>query len=1033
MSIFFLRKLLILTIIFWCGISFAQNFRLYKYTTEDGLPTNLVKSIVADSKGFIWLGSDAGLSRFDGKNFLNFKQEFPNPYTKGLYLSDSGRLFVVNDMALFDVNYHSYQPKLNLLLEGSNSPEPNKLNYPKTIFQSANGAYWLSEPQSIVKYDSKGFKRYHFAEPYRTQSFNRSFSIFAFDNQIYTVSFSGHVFRYDSAKDEFILLNGRHLQTPTHAVLQMGDQFLFGTSDGLYKVSLKGDFLDAKRILSDFDISCLEPSEEFLFIGTWSRGIYFVEKDLLLPLQPVAVMDFPFKHVNDIFCDRENGIWTACDEGVVLVKPTYFTKFNIPMADAYIQNIYPVDSEHIWITEGSRVWEIEKKSKKVKNIFNSPDNSNLLASGKVGDKIVAGSLSDNLFYLQNGKISIFEEHNKGVVFYTHSDKDGNLWACRYGDKNLVYKISKSGELKEYNADNGIIGRILVVNSIGDDVFLGGEGSSWLYRYDKTKDLIENITPKNNFDKEFVVNDIFPESKNKIYIAANKGLFVLENQVLKRIDLGETFADEPIKAVSPAKGGGLWLGSNLGLVRYLDGSVLVFDETAGLPTRTIALRGIYQSPEGTVWVATANGLVFAEPKQSGVPYTITPEILSLKADGKQVLPDELSELPFDTELEITFATLSYPNDKTRYQYRLDSQWVDLEDNRLFLTKLDYKKHKLEIRAKQPGNHLWSKSKIIEFVILRPWYLSIGFILLSIVGLSGIVYLIVLAYTYRLRLQKAALERLVKERTQEISEQKNQILAQKQEIERQNESIRSSINTASRIQKAILPSAKRLEAFAADYFLLYEPKEIVSGDFVWIGEEAGYKVVAVGDCTGHGVPGALMSMIGISLIGECVKIQKILSPEKILEYVSERLVAALRQEGSQSVESIDLAVCTINNHTLEFAGARRPGYVQKADGTIHKFLGISRTVGGFSSEKTKPFVKEAIAIAPGDCLYLFSDGLTDQFGGENHTKFTTKRFEDVLMQTIGQTMSQRLEVLKQRMSEWRGQNRLLDDVVVLGIKL
>ncbi len=1020
-----MRLILFCGIVFFCTspIVQAQNFRFYAYTTEQGLATNLVKSVQADKEGFIWLGSDAGVSRFDSKKFLNFKKEFPNPYMKNLVLTKAGRILIVNDMGLFEANGTDF----SLVLDGANSPQINKLNYPKDLLESSKGEYWIAEPQSIVRYKDNQVKRYTFAEKYRAQSFSRSFQIFEFNEKIYAAAFSGHFFVFNPENDDFETLP-IETQSQTHCILKLPDSssILIGTSDGIFKVDLTSFKL--QKVSSLGDISVLTLIDNRIFVGTWTSGLYQIE-DFSLGFEPVKIKKFPCKHVNDIYIDREKGVWLACDEGLVLMKQTFFSGVEIPQTDAYIQGIFPVSGSEVLVTEGSRIWKVGKA---VQKVFECPDESGLLGAGKVGDWIITGSLSDELYGLNKGKISKIEGHNKGVAFNFHLDNRGFLWACRHGEENMVYRIDSKGKLKIYSADEGIKGRTFVCKSTKDYLYIAGEGvGHYLYRLNYNKDVLENISLPLPIS-QIAVNDMYVKNDDSIYLAANERLFLYQKNNITLIDL-TNLDGEPIKAIYPATGGGLWLGTNLGLLRYLNGSLMFFDERDGLPTRTIVYRGVYQDSSGRVWVATANGLATTQLAIiQEAPKTIAPYIFYAKAKDWQAQPNSQHE--YGTDWEFSFATLSYPNDNARYQYRFNGgDWIELKENRLFLNRLSWGKYRLEIRALQHGHYSWSDPTAFTFEIKKPWYIRVWFIALVMLGLAGLIYLIVEFYTYRLKLQKAELEDKVKQRTLEIIAQKDQISQQKQEIERQNERVQSSINTASRIQQAILPSQAKMQSLFKEHFVIYMPKDVVSGDFYWVSEVEGIKIVAVADCTGHGVPGALMSMIGVTLLDECVQRQRIFSPEKILEYLDTRLVEALRYEGSNSIEGMDMAICSIQGNTLEFAGAKRPALILTKDGELTKLQGISRPLGGFASERTKPFHKESIAVHEGDCFYMFSDGITDQFGENNRSKFAIKGVSSTLLAYHRSPLALQKEQLLKSWELWKGNSRILDDILVLGVRL
>ena len=221
---------------------------------------------------------------------------------------------------------------------------------------------------------------------------------------------------------------------------------------------------------------------------------------------------------------------------------------------------------------------------------------------------------------------------------------------------------------------------------------------------------------------------------------------------------------------------------------------------------------------------------------------------------------------------------------------------------------------------------------------------------------------------------------------------------------------------------------------DSFVLYLPKDIVSGDFYWVKEKNESLVIIAADCTGHGVPGAFMSMLGISFLNEIVEKDNITSPEKILNTLRENIVTALRQRGleTESKDGMDMAVCSYNKKLkrLSFAGANNPLYIVRNNKLIQT-RGNRMPVA--IHVKMDDFTKYDIPIETGDSLYMFSDGYADQFGGPKGKKFKNKKFKQLLVDIQDENMITQKEILNKTITEWRGELEQIDDIVVLGFKV
>ncbi|TAE01547.1 MAG: PAS domain S-box protein, partial [Bacteroidetes bacterium] len=276
-------------------------------------------------------------------------------------------------------------------------------------------------------------------------------------------------------------------------------------------------------------------------------------------------------------------------------------------------------------------------------------------------------------------------------------------------------------------------------------------------------------------------------------------------------------------------------------------------------------------------------------------------------------------------------------------------------------------------------------------------------------------------------KSKLEHEVDQRTRELKEEKDKAHF----ITKQ---IRSSIFYAKRIQTAILPSEAEMKQHLSDFFIYNLPKDIVSGDFYWFGIKDDKTIVSVIDCTGHGVPGAFMSMIAYSLMNEIVHRQGILSPVQILELLDENVKISLRQKDSQVQDGMDMALCVIDKNTniLTFAGAKNP-MIYIENGELKLLKGSRKHIGGRYNSKST-FEQTKINIQPNSIFYMFSDGYIDQFGGEQKRKFSRERMQNLFLEIYQKSMLEQMDILDQQFIAWMGGfGTRLDDVLVLGFKI
>ena len=276
------------------------------------------------------------------------------------------------------------------------------------------------------------------------------------------------------------------------------------------------------------------------------------------------------------------------------------------------------------------------------------------------------------------------------------------------------------------------------------------------------------------------------------------------------------------------------------------------------------------------------------------------------------------------------------------------------------------------------------------------------------------------------------------------------SQKMQIETAHEEITASINYARYIQASLLPKADQIEASLNDHFIIYKPKEIVSGDFYWISRTGGKTIIAAADCTGHGVPGAFMSMLGITLLNEIINKDGISEPGIILDRLRKEVIDSLKQKGyrGEQKDGMDITLCSIDheNMILQFAGAINPMYLVRESahldtGIIHKFetpdVILSEIKGdrmpiGLSDEMDN-FASVEVKIEKGDTFYLFSDGFADQFGGPSHKKFSYRRLREQLIMTRSEALADQKALLEESLHSWMGNNEQTDDIMMIGFKI
>lgn len=295
------------------------------------------------------------------------------------------------------------------------------------------------------------------------------------------------------------------------------------------------------------------------------------------------------------------------------------------------------------------------------------------------------------------------------------------------------------------------------------------------------------------------------------------------------------------------------------------------------------------------------------------------------------------------------------------------------------------------------------------------------------------------TYRRYREKKKSNLELQEKNEAITRQKQEIEVQHSVIETKNKDITDSINYAKRIQTSFLPPLAVAEKILPEHFIYYRPKDIVSGDFYWIGNnnELGEKkfLVATADCTGHGVPGAFMSIIGVSLLNDIVIKQKNYSPDRILNELRTGIVKAMNPEGSEveAKDGMDVSVCffDLSQMKLDFAGANNSVWIVRGEELIE--LKADKFPVGKSINDDKPFMLQSIELKAGDCIYSFTDGFADQFGGPQGKKFKRKQMQELLLSISARSMSDQHIIIDNAFSSWMGNHEQIDDVCLIGLRI
>jgi ligand-binding sensor domain-containing protein/serine phosphatase RsbU (regulator of sigma subunit) len=590
----------------------------------------------------------------------------------------------------------------------------------------------------------------------------------------------------------------------------------------------------------------------------------------------------------------------------------------------------------------------------------------------------------------------------------------------------------------------------------------------LDRFDPVTSTFEHISdPKHPDVLKHEIRDIHIENASSLWIAnGENGLlhFNPSKGVVREYLRADGLPNEVIYSILPDSKGHLWLSTNNGLSRLnmSTGTFTNYDYSDGLQSNEFNSGARAIGRDGALYFGGINGMNKFYPDSITsdlappriwithlkinneevvtLPGEPTPgEIKLIYRNGKQYLPvtaEYLQKLFLnynENNVSFDFVALHFGNpEKNRYACMLEgyeSSW-NMLGNRRFVSYTNLNPGTYTFRVKASNfDGVWNEKGVsLQIVIAPPFWQTWWFRLLSI-GLAGAV--IAGAFKWRtayLEKENRILEKKVNERTAELN-------ISNAKLSEAITDIRDSINYAKRIQEAILPSKEIKYRIFPDAFVMFKPRDVVSGDFYWFGEKNDKRLIAAVDCTGHGVPGAFMSMIGNAFLNEIIMERGITAPAKILDELRSMTIKALKQTGvsGQTADGMDISLLCFDDaqQTVEYAGANNPLWMIR-NNDLTEIKGDKQPIG-YHKGTVQPFSSHTIPYHPGDCFYIFTDGYADQFGGDKGKKFKYKPMQELLLAINSKPMLQQEQVLNATIEEWRGNLEQVDDILVIGVRV
>ncbi|MEN8120863.1 MAG: SpoIIE family protein phosphatase [Bacteroidota bacterium] len=627
------------------------------------------------------------------------------------------------------------------------------------------------------------------------------------------------------------------------------------------------------------------------------------------------------------------------------------------------------------------------------------------------------------------------------------------------ETNDIIQILKYDEI--YNYENRYQGNIFYDKH---DNSLWFATKTKLYSYNLNTEKVEKIGYvnffKTIFEEHYINYTVVIKSKNIIWVSTGNGFYKIDtkSKTVKNYSRKDGLFDYSISDMLLDKNENLWFSTNSSIIKFSPENEQFISFYRGNDYPSIYFfhnisDSIFQF-KNEIGFFGESGIAAFNP--DNINYTLPPVIITkLKLFDREYFPDTIIHqkkqinLNYDQNfISFEFAALDYSDPKrNRYAYMLvgvDKEWIytDYKDRKSKYTNLAPGKYTFRVKASN-NDGIWNEEGVsLTIIITPPFWKTWWFYTLEVIACLLLIFAFIKYRERKIQKEKERLEKTVEERTQEVRQQNEEIKTQNEEIKTQSElvneqniKISDSIEYAKKIQSAVLPHQAYIDELLPENFILFKPRDVVSGDFYWIRHINQYIVIAVADCTGHGVPGAIMSMLGISFMNEIVQKREITQANQALNELRKQIKQALRQTGKkgEADDGMDMALCALDTKTnmLQYSGANNSLYLIQ-NGELAEIKADRMPIGFYPNEKPT-FTNHEIQLKDGDIFYLFSDGFMDQFGGKKGFKYKAPNFQKVLLENHNKPMAIQKELLEQELKNWMKGHEQTDDILVMGVRI
>ncbi len=1065
------KKLSLLLLILLAFNLQSQTYNFKNYTDEDGLPQSYVYCVSQSNKGFLYLSTGDGFCKFDGNNFKTFttrdnlSENFINThFTDSRNITwighfQNGVSYLTGNTFYKVKNSEKLETKVNALAE-----------------DNAKNIWVVAQQKGLYKIDT-AFKFSQVQIPLQS---NINAVYFDLDGEMLTATDEGLFLLKTNQKTVSTVcavkgFEDKKIQCIVPCDTLRNSFWVAVPGEGVYKILKAGScYYIYTKVVSELGSVSMNISTLYVdrthnlwvsLLGEGLRKISFNSLEVNNVLFINKQNGLSNEYIQTIFQDFEDNMWFGTSGGGLIEMP--INKFNYFTSQGNVKSVVVDNNKGTIYTGNDKGLFVLMLKEQSKSVLYNKDN------GFVNDQVNA------LMKDSAGNIWIGTSENGVFIFnpitnkFENFSKNHNLKSLDINNiietKHSHVVIATTDGVYYYNKKENVVTLFttldLLLHNNVQQLFIDSKSRMWISSHGAPPYYIKNEEPtvlKSIPDMKFFnINSVTEDNNSLIWIATEgDGVYSYDGSEFKKYKLDDGLLSNFGYFITADENNTIWVGHKNGLSKKEDGqtSFQKFTKADGLLFPENNVNACYKDDKNNLWFGTNTGLVHYDCKTNKInTHEPRTSILGINLNNHFYATSENISMPYQHySARIDFIGISLVDPtKVTYKYRmlgLDTIWRYTSNRYVEFPRVSEGVYTFQLMACN-NDGIWNINPAeIKFEIDLPIWKKPWFYIVSSLFLIVLVYFIINWRTKKLVQTSIRLEKMVDEKTHLLKEEKELVEQVKIQLEEKNKDVTDSINYAKRIQEAILPAREAVTNAFPQSFILYRPKDIVSGDFYWAFEQQNKIYFMCADCTGHGVPGAFMSLLGINFLNEIVIEKKITQPDLVLNELRREIIQSLNQQGGEETkDGMDGTFCCIDTNALEIqiAAANNPVWIIQPptnamqtteDGVLKlspgfKFTEINsdKMPIGKSPKDDTLFSLKNYKLKKGDCIFMFSDGFADQFGGPKGKKFKYKMLKETIFKNCHLPMHEQKQALQQCFTEWKAGFEQVDDVLIIGIKV